>query len=76
MNVFFDPSLASKYTSKSQAARILTESWTAENMYCPVCGNPHISKFPNNRAVADFYCDLCKSEFEQKSKDGMLVQKS
>lgn len=39
-------------------------------MYCPVCGFPTIEKFPNNRAVADFYCLNCKTEFEQKSKNG------
>lgn len=75
MNTSFNVSLADGYTSKSQIARVLTESWTKENMYCPVCGFSHVSKFPNNRAVADFYCCNCKSEFEQKSKNGAIGTK-
>lgn len=70
MDTSLDCSLVSGYKSKSQIARVLTESWTAENMYCPVCGWSTINKFPNNRAVADFYCPNCKNEFEQKSKNG------
>lgn len=69
------PELISGYTSKSQIARVLTESWTESQMYCPVCGYPTISKFPNNRAVADFFCPNCKNEFEQKSKNGVLGAK-
>lgn len=75
MNTSFAPELASGYTSKSQIARILTESWTETQMYCPVCGCSTITKFPNNRAVADFFCPNCKNEFEQKSKNGTLGAK-
>jgi len=38
MDTSLDYSLAHGYKSKSQIARVLTESWTEENMYCPVCG--------------------------------------
>lgn len=70
MDTSLDFSLANGYRSKAQIARVLTETWTAEHMYCPVCGWPSIIKFPNNRAVADFYCPNCKNQFEQKSKNG------
>lgn len=75
MDTSLDYSLARGYKSKSQIARVLTESWTEENMYCPVCGWPTINKFPNNRAVADFYCPNCRNEFEQKSKSGAFGAK-
>jgi len=75
MDTLLDYSLARGYKSKSQIARVLTESWTEENMYCPVCGWPTINKFPNNRAVADFYCPNCRNEFEQKSKNGAFGAK-
>ncbi|MCD7923092.1 MAG: restriction endonuclease [Clostridiales bacterium] len=75
MDTSLDYSLADGYKSKSQIARVLTESWTAENMYCPVCGWSTINKFPNNRAVADFYCPNCRNEFEQKSKNGAFGAK-
>ncbi|MCD7776563.1 MAG: hypothetical protein LUH54_04230 [Firmicutes bacterium] len=70
-----DNSLMSGYKSKSQIARVLTESWTAAQMFCPVCGCPQLCKFPNNNPAADFYCPDCKNEYEQKSKDGNFGSK-
>lgn len=75
MDTSFDQQLARGYTSKSQIARVLTETWTEQHMYCPVCGCPTLFKFPNNKAVADFYCPECKNEFEQKSKNGSFGSK-
>ena len=69
METSFNALLADGYHSKSQIARVLTESWTEMYMYCPVCGWPTISKFPNNKAAADFYCSNCKNQFEQNSKN-------
>jgi type II restriction enzyme len=74
MNLFFDLSLANEYESKSQIARVLSENWVSENMFCPQCGNQHIHHFENNRPVADFYCQRCNSEYELKSKNGLLGQ--
>ncbi|MBS1842537.1 MAG: restriction endonuclease, partial [Acidobacteria bacterium] len=31
------------YKSASQRARVSTESWGAENLYCPACDSRHIS---------------------------------
>lgn len=70
MDLSFNLSAAAGYHSKTQIARILTESWVSDNLFCPRCGNPHINHFQNNRPVADFYCEECKSEFELKSKNG------
>lgn len=70
METSFCSQLANGYKSKSQIARVLTEAWTEQHMYCPVCGWPAICKFPNNRTVADFYCPSCNNQFEQKSKNG------
>lgn len=75
MDTSFDPQLANGYKSGSQIARVLTETWTEQHMYCPVCGWPTISKFPNNKAVADFYCPNCNNQFEQKSKNGAFGEK-
>ena len=75
MNLNFDVNTASEYRSNTQKARVLTESWVANNMYCPRCGNLYINHFPNNSPVADFYCPSCKSEYELKSKSGSLENK-
>ncbi len=55
------------YKSPSQIARVMTESWTRDNIFCPNCWS-EISEFENNRPVADFYCKSCNEEFELKSK--------
>ncbi len=72
MEMNFNTQLTSKYHSKTQIARVLTEDWVGRNMFCPRCGNPHVSHFENNRPVADFYCLACNSEYELKSKNGYL----
>jgi type II restriction enzyme len=51
-----------------QKARIVTESWVAENMYCPICGNNILHQHSTNKPVADFYCSECSSDYELKSK--------
>lgn len=75
MDLHFDNSLILKYHSGTQIARVLTENWVNENMYCPRCGNPHINHFENNRPVADFFCPICNNEYELKSKTGNLSNK-
>lgn len=75
MDTFFDQSLIGNYHSKSQIIRVLTETWVLNNIYCPRCGYHKILHFPNNSAVADFYCPMCKNEYELKSKNGAIGHK-
>lgn len=75
MNLYFNTSLADNYNNPAQIIRVLTESWVRENIYCPHCGNSEILHFPNNSAVADFYCPVCKNEYELKSKRGSIGHK-
>lgn len=72
MNLAFDKNIIKNYHSGTQIARVLTEHWVNQNMYCPRCGNLHITHFENNRPVADFYCPSCNNEYELKSKNGAL----
>ena len=75
MDLLFDKSIVSMYTSGTQIARVLTEKWVETNMFCPRCGNLHLNHFQNNRPVADFYCPICNNEYELKSKNGLLGRK-
>ena len=70
MDLNLKKELANGYTSNSQIARVLTESWVKQNSYCPGCGEKPLNDFENNRPVADFYCIKCAEEFELKSKSG------
>jgi type II restriction enzyme len=38
-----------------------------EEVFCPSCGSD-ISRYAHNRPVADFYCPVCREEYELKSK--------
>jgi type II restriction enzyme len=58
----------SPYTSGTQSARVWTERWVRDEMYCPNCGAARFNPFPNNSPVADFFCVSCKEEFELKSQ--------
>jgi type II restriction enzyme len=63
------------YTSGSQSARAWTERWVKDRVYCPNCGSPKVNAFPNNRPVADFFCDHCKEEYELKSQKSVFGSK-
>jgi hypothetical protein len=75
MQLTFNTSLASKYTSSSQKIRVLTEDWVSRTAFCPKCGQNKIFRYENNRPVADFYCQNCREEYELKSKKGEIGTK-
>lgn len=75
MKLTLDAKLARNYTNTSQKARVLTEHWVDNSIFCPSCGQTSIDKYPNNRPVADFYCSNCREEYELKSKHGALGTK-
>ena len=71
MNLSFNTKLGDKYSNFSQKARVLTEDWVLNQIYCPSCGG-FISNYVNNKPVADFYCKKCIEDFELKSKKGKI----
>ena len=75
MEIYLRNNSLTNYHSNSQIARVLTEEWVGANMFCPRCGNLHVKNFENNRPVADFFCPVCNSEYELKSKNGQLGYK-
>ena len=74
MNLNFNAQIADVYTSASQKARVLTEDWVLNEVYCPSCGDG-INDYDNNKPVADFYCEKCSEDFELKSKRGKIGNK-
>lgn len=75
MNFNFDTSLVENYKSNSQKIRVMSETWVGKNIFCPICGNPHISNLDNNMPVADLQCDNCGEIYELKSKQGKIGNK-
>ena len=68
MNLNLDKRAVESYKSSSQRARVLTEAWVNKEAYCPNCGNARLTKYSNNKPVADFFCRSCNEDFELKSK--------
>jgi type II restriction enzyme len=56
------------FESATQNARVWTEHWVRERLFCPNCGARNMDQFPGNRPVADFHCPACREEFELKSQ--------
>lgn len=56
------------YKSASQRARVGTESWGAENLFCPACESPRLSPVPQGTAAIDYTCPVCESPFQLKSQ--------
>lgn len=75
MNLDFQRSLSAGYKSNSQIIRVLTESWVNKNIYCPNCGQEPVSRYEDNKPVADFFCRRCQEDYELKSKKGTSVSK-
>lgn len=60
------------YKSLSQRARIATETWASDNLYCPNCPENRLSSTPPNTPTFDYMCRKCKSAFQLKSQGSPL----
>ena len=75
MQLNLDYSLCEGYKSNTQKMRVVTEKWVEQNMFCPICGRPHLHHYTANKPVADFCCEDCHNDFELKSKNQMALGK-
>lgn len=73
MDLLLDSSLLANYTSRSQQARVLTETWAEEQLFCPNCtSNAGLKRLPNNQPVGDLYCPSCAAQYELKAKSSAI----
>jgi type II restriction enzyme len=72
MNLSFEEGLGEPYISSPQKIRVLSEHWVSTQLYCPNCGHYYIERYPNNRAVADFFCSNCTEDYELKSQKAQM----
>jgi len=61
-------SLAASYKSACQRARVVTEKWGKENLYCPSCVSDELSCAPANAQAVDYTCPQCAAPFQLKSR--------
>ncbi len=67
MELLLKPEIAENYKSPSQKARVITEKWFEDNMYCPACPSNFLECTPPNEKVVDFVCPDCGERYQMKS---------
>ncbi len=67
MNLTCDLSLAAKYQSHSQQARVLSEGWFLRNVYCLACDADSVKQTSANTKATDFVCPKCSHRYELKT---------
>ncbi len=67
MQLKCDSALAAAYKSRSQCARVITESWCANELYCANCKSNSLLRTRSNTQAGDFKCPGCGEVFELKS---------
>ena len=75
MKLSLDKKIIKDYKSPAQKARLLTENWVSDQIFCPNCGHLKINQYPNNKPAVDFYCSGCKENFELKGKQNTIGAK-
>src|SRR5947209_5462760 len=61
--------LGAGYTSRSQKARVVTEAWVEDNMFCPACDRDSLPRMPRGYPLIDFRCANCDEGFQLKAQD-------
>ena len=72
MNLSMVSALADAYRSNSQRARVITEAWGEQNLYCPNCASENISRLRNNTKAFDFQCPACAFEYQLKGQKSRI----
>jgi type II restriction enzyme len=75
MNLAMPGVLADSYKSPAQQARVVTEAWGAENLFCPGCDSGRLTRSAPNREAIDFACPECQELFQLKSRCTALAGK-
>ena len=72
MDLTFHEARATGYLSGPQRIKNLSEHWIGREVYCPSCGHIEMTRYGNNRPVADFFCGECSADYEIKSQARMF----
>jgi type II restriction enzyme len=57
-----------RYHSRSQIARVATESWASANLFCVNCDSPRLTASPVGSRALDYLCPSCDDSFQLKSQ--------
>ena len=67
--------LAQSYKSPAQQARVVTEAWGEENLFCPGCDSMRLTRSAPNREAVDYACPSCRELFQLKSRSTPMAGK-
>lgn len=67
MQLTCDVRVADCYTSASQRARIISETWFEANSYCLACDADSLIRSAPNTIATDFSCKACGHNYELKT---------
>jgi type II restriction enzyme len=68
MHLSMTGELAAAYKSGAQQARVVTEAWGENNLYCPNCASPNLARLQNNAKASDYSCPKCGCWFQLKGQ--------
>lgn len=66
MEIRCNTTVAVGYKSQSQIARVISESWCTDNLYCVSCDAPRLTPTPPNTPSVDFVCERCEQNYQVK----------
>ena len=72
MNLSMVGELAAAYKSGSQRARVVTEAWGEDNLYCPNCSSPTLNRLEDNTRASDYSCPKCKFWYQLKGQQSRI----
>lgn len=56
-----------QFRNGAQIARVLTETWGTENLYCVACSSDTLAPTGKNFRAIDFVCPICDECYQLKS---------
>lgn len=72
MQVGLPGHLARAYKSLAQQARVVTEPWGAENLYCLNCDSPRLRRTVHGTKGVDYRCPQCDDAYQLKAQSRPL----
>src|SRR5229473_1990599 len=72
MNLSMAGALGDAYHSGAQRARVVTEAWGEDNLYCPNCSSPKLTRLTHNTKASDYSCPDCSFRYQLKGQQARI----
>jgi type II restriction enzyme len=75
MKLSLPSELAQAYKSAAQQARVVTQAWAGDNLFCANCSSMNLTPMREGSEANDFTCPQCSLRYELKSKSAPIGRK-